>query len=517
MGGSRAGEGIIANVQSTSVRFMLGTIIRHEWRMLRSDVATWIVFGVLAVVVGYAGWHGRSIVERERSAVEEFEERQAVEVAEARLRAIQMKARLDSGLDLTTLSTQEQVEFANGPLNSVYASRVAAFGIRPPAPLEALSLGDGIDPLALSIGDSSLISDTSAGESTTNPLRLAVGHFDLTFVVLYLYPLAVIALTHNLLTTERETGILPLLLSQPVGPRSFFAGSLIVRALFLSAAQFVWSGLALLSSGLDLTSSDVRVRFVLWFIVTGSYVVFWFALSALVAARGRRAASNALVLCTCWLAGVVVLPGVIQFVVNTSHPAPLRSEYIQSLRSTRALVTTGLSEQGLIDEFFETNPRFRRGPEGAELSRRYTAAVARFDRIAREIQPLRQRTVVQQDAQERLFAVLRFTTPGALVEHLLYDVTGTGPARNRRFVAGIEDVRRDRRTFFWQRQIDLATITAEDYDLMPRYQFQEEPISNVIRRVFLPLAAIAMASGVLVLLAHVRSVSLLKSANASGK
>lgn len=517
MGGSRASAGIIANVQSTSVHFMLGTIIRHEWRMLRSDAATWIVFGVLAGVVGYAGWHGRSIVERERSAVEEFEERQAVEVAEARLRAIQMKARLDSGLDLTTLSTQEQVEFANGPLNSVYASRVAAFGTRPPAPLEALSLGDGIHPLALSIGDRSLISDTSAGESTTNPLRFAVGHFDLTFVVLYLYPLAVIALTHNLLTTERESRILPLLLSQPVGPRSIFGGSLIVRVLFLSAAQFVWSGLALLSSGLDLTSSDVRVRFVLWFIVTGSYGVFWFALSAFVAARGRKAASNALVLCTCWLAGVVVLPGVIQFVVNTSHPVPLRSEYIQSLRSTRDLVTTGLSEQGLIDEFFETNPRFRRGPEGAELSRRYTAAVARFDRIAREIQPLQQRTVVQQDAQERLFAVLRFTTPGALVEHLLYDVTGTGPARNRRFVAGIEDVRRDRRGFFWQRQIDLATITAGDYDLMPRYQFQEEPISNVIRRVFLPLVAIVMASGVLALLAHVRSASLLKSADASGK
>lgn len=476
---------------------MLGTVIRHEWHMLYADRAVWIVFAIVAVAVGYAGWHGRSAADRERIAIEAFEEQQASEIAAARSTAIEMKARLDAGLELRTLSSREQVQFSNGPLNSVYASRVAAFGTRPPAPLEALSLGDDLHPRAQSIGDNSLISDKTAGESTANPLRLAIGHFDLTFVVLHLYPLLVISLAYNLLTTEKETGILKLLLAQPVRPTSLFGGALIVRATFLVTSVVALSGLALASSGLDLSSGDAGIRFAIWSIATGSYCVFWFALVAFVASKGRGAAANALLLCTCWLAGVVVLPQAVQLAVTAIYPVPSRVEYVQALRSARELVTMGVPEKVLVDDFFETNRRFARGREDSELAIRYTAAVARFNRIAREVEPLQARMNTQQESQERLFAVLRYLTPTTLVERLIHDVTGTGPRRNRLFVAGIEEVRRQRRAFFWQRQIDLATITADDYASMPRNQFQEESLQSVVRRMLAPLGAIAAVSGAL--------------------
>ena len=48
-----------------------------------------------------------------------------------------------------------------------------------------------------------------------SPLNLMVGRFDLTFVVIYLLPLLVLALSFNVLSEEREQGTLALTCCSP--------------------------------------------------------------------------------------------------------------------------------------------------------------------------------------------------------------------------------------------------------------------------------------------------------------
>jgi len=49
----------------------------------------------------------------------------------------------------------------------------------------------------------------------TNPLLAAFGSFDLAFVIVFIVPLFVIALTHNVWSAERELGTWSLIQSQP--------------------------------------------------------------------------------------------------------------------------------------------------------------------------------------------------------------------------------------------------------------------------------------------------------------
>ena len=60
-----------------------------------------------------------------------------------------------------------------------------------------------------------------------------VGRFDLAFVVVYLLPLLVLALSFNVLSEEREQGTLALTLSQPVSARGVVAAKLAFRALLV--------------------------------------------------------------------------------------------------------------------------------------------------------------------------------------------------------------------------------------------------------------------------------------------
>ena len=68
--------------------------------------------------------------------------------------------------------------------------------------------------------------DRRAGERRRPPRRSRTrtgcwpGRFDLAFVLIYLYPLLILALTYNLLSAEKEQGTLALALSQPVSLRT---------------------------------------------------------------------------------------------------------------------------------------------------------------------------------------------------------------------------------------------------------------------------------------------------------
>src|SRR3546814_6574788 len=60
-----------------------------------------------------------------------------------------------------------------------------------------------------------------------NPLNLMTGTFDISFVVIFLLPVFIIALTYDMLSGEKESGTLALAMTQPVSLRTFMAGKLL--------------------------------------------------------------------------------------------------------------------------------------------------------------------------------------------------------------------------------------------------------------------------------------------------
>src|SRR3546814_3816686 len=66
-----------------------------------------------------------------------------------------------------------------------------------------------------------------------NPLNLMTGTFDISFVVIFLLPVFIIALTYDMLSGEKESGTLALAMTQPVSLRTFMAGKLLSRIALL--------------------------------------------------------------------------------------------------------------------------------------------------------------------------------------------------------------------------------------------------------------------------------------------
>ena len=101
----------------------------------------------------------------------------------------------------------------------------------PPAPLGALAIGQGdVYPNYIKVTARSLDALVS-GDQIEHPLAVASGQFDVAFVILFLYPLLIFAVSFDLTATERDQGTLRMVLAQPVTIRDVIAGKMIVHPL----------------------------------------------------------------------------------------------------------------------------------------------------------------------------------------------------------------------------------------------------------------------------------------------
>ena len=104
----------------------------------------------------------------------------------------------------------------------------------PPAPLGALAVGQSdVYPGYLKVTARNLDAVVT-GDQIEHPLAVASGHFDAAFVVLFLYPLLIFAVSFDLTATERDRGTLRMVLAQPVRLGDVVAGKMIARALMLA-------------------------------------------------------------------------------------------------------------------------------------------------------------------------------------------------------------------------------------------------------------------------------------------
>ena len=116
--------------------------------------------------------------------------------------------------------------------------------------------------------------------SIDNPLRLSAGSFDLAFVLVFLIPIIVITLSYDVMSREKELGVLALVGAQGVSIQRFVALKLLVRGLVIVVAIVAVNLLGLLVVSL-IGAVPGLLSVVTWIAVAVLYGLIWFGLAAL--------------------------------------------------------------------------------------------------------------------------------------------------------------------------------------------------------------------------------------------
>jgi ABC-2 type transport system permease protein len=457
---------------------VIKALLRHEWRSLTADASLWVVVAMFAVAIGYGAFNGVRWVDFQQQAIAEAqqEETERFQKHEGEIARINREN--------ATVSP-----FAD-PRNpdAVGRSLGARYALLPPAPLSPLAVGQS-DLLPYYFKMTTDAKETVlAATELENPHRLLAGRFDLAFVLIYLYPLLILALTYNLLSSEKEQGTLVLALSQPVSLQSLATGKIAVRFAVFVVAVVAMSLVAMTVAGVDLGAGGVLPRLVLWLGAVMLYGLFWFALAAAVASFGKPSATNAMVLAALWLLLVVMVPSVLSMITTTLYPVPSRVEMIQAMRVASDEANAEGSK--LLAQYYEDHPELASGDEQQAMTDFNLVRVAVNSEVGRRVRPVLDRYTRQLAAQQRIVERARFLSPAILLQDALNDVSGTGVARHREFVSQVEAYHQRWRDYFVPLVFQRARLA--DYSRLPGFSFDEEPLNVISGRVAISVAGISL-------------------------
>lgn len=480
-------------------------IVRHEVRLLMRSRATWVVAGLLAVVVAYAAWNGTQWTAEQRQTIAQ------VQADDERLyRGIHAQlddlARLGDPRPSLQLAGMAwyifQPEGALAPAPHLDPRRAEAaasewvgarHAVLPPRPLGALAIGQSdLYPFYTRVTIRTRPALVQSDE-IENPANLLSGRFDLAFALTFCWPLLVLPLLYNVFSEERESGTLALVASQPVSLRSLLAARLAVRGGLAVLLTTLASLVALAAFG-GLDAGAAWLALALWASAIAATGLFWCGVATAVNLAGWRSAANATVLTAVWLASVVIVPAVVGELAATIAPVPSRVELINALRHAGNLQPSELT--ALVSTYYEEHPNALRTGHSADDTA--IRGLAQQDAVDRRIGPVlsayREAAARQQSIVDRV----RFLSPPLLVYDAVGELAGTTTDRYRRFAEQVDAYHRAWREYFYPLVHARTTMTRAHYENAPRFVFQEEPEDRTEGRAVVLIGS-AGGTGVLLL------------------
>jgi len=425
-------------------------IVRTE--LLRMARGRWLLplwFAFLALC-GYAAWEGAAWSAQRGAALAAIQDEER-EVHQMRRDQI-----------VNELTPDNKSRYGG----AIYATAMSFRATLPQGELPVLTVGQAEGyPMAARIfpfvASNTIFDEYMAGME--NPAVLAAGRFDLAFVLVWLMPLLVLAGSFDLWSFERERGMAPWLLAQPVSPLRYLAAKAAARALLLVGVPVL-----VLVAVLRFTAAAGPATLLQVAILSALYGLFWLGFAIVVNLFARNTAQAALGCVGGWLALVVLVPALALGVADLFAPPSSPAERANVLR---AMALQARAEVRQADG--ASRPRRVPAPNIPDNLRQRAVEVERGEQLIRAaVQPFRARD------QRRLYwmEALRASSPAIAFQDALERLAGADAGRALRFQdqahAFLLDVRRLTQRYLEQDRL----LTAADYDHgLPRFVHREAP------------------------------------------
>lgn len=378
------------------------------------------------------------------------------------------------------------------PLNTLYYLNF--FTTHEPSRYAPLSIGlRDVNPFNLKVRMLTLEGQLYDGD-ISNPATLALGNFDLAFLLVFLYPLLIIAFTHNTLSSEQEQGTWSLLCSQPVAPQRILAVKATLRFLPIVGVWLLTLLAAMIWLRLPL---DRRIGFVA--LISLAYLLFWFAASWFVISFKRSSNFNALTLLGVWLTLTILLPAALNVALATWLPVPeafavtvnQREGYHQQWDRPKAET---------MQRFFARYPEyasFQAPPDKFSWGWYYAAQHLGDENAAASSAALRAKLQQRQRWMQRFAWIV----PTINAQSALNQIAQTELTNHLAYLNSVRRFHEQVRCYFYPAMMRNDALPPINWQQLPRHQFQDEA-----QTVSFPLASLSLlALSAVLFLTAVRS------------
>lgn len=456
---------------------MFGVIFRQDLRVLFANRAWWAILSLLVVLTVLAALNGNARFDQMSATAAKLNQDE-ITTAAALKNTVQRFDADPVGVPPAVASP-----------GNVGLSILGHYTVMTHAPLAALSVGQSdVQPFYYRVTAHPSHTFLNASE-IQNPLAQVAGSFDVAFVVIFVLPILIIAVSFDLMSREKEGGMLGLVAAQGVTLRTLILAKVAARASILIALLLILTFVVALLTGIDVFQSVNLLQLLFWFAVIAAYAFFWFALAFLVNAMAKPSVTNGVILANLWLLFVVVLPSVVNVVAETLYPAPSRVELTTEMREASA--EADKQAASAREAFMFDHPEMA-GATGASLDSFYIQVLATDAAVERAVAPIMAVFADQAHKRENVVSYLQYASPAIAAQQALNALAGTGNERFEDFIRQVLAFHNNWRGFFTGKIIKGQRLTALDFDAIPAFSYSPPPEDRARKAAMGPLAFLVL-------------------------
>jgi len=220
-------------------------------------------------------------------------------------------------------------------------------------PINSLAIGQrDVNPSVQSVTIRGLEAQKYDAE-LNNPNNLLSGNLDFSFVLIYLFPLLIIAFSYNIISEEKESGTWKIVATQSQNTFLHILKLFYIRILILITLLTIVLLAAVLFLNIPLDKS-----FLTFYGLSILYILFWFSVSFYIVSLQKNSNFNAVILLTIWLFMMIILPAIVNTYIVNKYPVPEALELTLKQRNAYH-EKWDMDKKITIDKFYKHYPQFK--------------------------------------------------------------------------------------------------------------------------------------------------------------
>lgn len=312
-----------------------------------------------------------------------------------------------------------------------------------------------------------------------NPSNLLLGNLDFSFVLIYLFPLLIIAFTYNIVSEEKESGTWKIVATQSDNTFLYILKLFYIRILSLLALLTIILIMAVVLLNIPFDSSLLT-----FYIISILYILFWFAVCFFMVSLQKDSNFNAVILLTVWLFLIIILPATINTYIVNKYPVPEALELTLKQRNAYH-EKWDMDKKATMDKFYNHYPQFKSyGLPDEEFSWLWYYAMQQMgdDESAKQSQELLTKLKQRNQASQSIAQFI----PTLHTQIQLNEIAKSDLQNQLLFMQKTTVFHEKMRLYFYPKIFDNAPVAKENWSKFKVETFEDNSEINIIRS-FLPL------------------------------
>ncbi len=391
-------------------------------------------------------------------------------------------------IDTTSIVQKEQIvrhlEHADSHIGLLlYYIR---FGLANETPaLSGLAIGHRDIRLPAQLVNIRNLEEQKNAQELVNPLYQLLGNMDLSFVIIYLFPLIIIGIGFNLVSEERESGVWSLIKSQPIDCKEIFKKKLLIR--FVSVLLVL---LLLLVVGMIYLHIPVDQSFLLFMSLSFIYIIFWFSYIWFVTSFQLSSNQNALILLSTWIILTIIAPASLNNVITNLYPVP--EAYSTTIESREGYHSKwDLPKEPTITKFKETYPEFEQynHPDDQDFSWFWYYAMQHMgdDESRSYVRAMKEKLQMR----DRVSRVVGYIMPSIHTQLSMNTTSRSDMTNYLNYIEALEAFHEKTRLYFYPKIFQNTPVDQEDWQAFSLEFFRDQRQVNWM--LLLPLFGMSLS------------------------